>query len=108
MDNGITRSVACLCALGAMSLFWIAGFFSVLPWQENRLLALDLNRYELQIILGSLFLGAAVTWGAVHLLSLADKSEHPKIYAATRFTLIAASLASLMHGVFSATQALLK
>lgn len=97
MENWITRIVAALCATGSSALFWTFGVFVVKPWREERLLTL--HWAELQIIGGSLLLGMAVAWGALHIFALADRQANPRIYATIRAALVIASIAAVIGGI---------
>lgn len=96
MDNWITRIVALLCALGSLGLFWVLGVFFVIPWDAGRMAAL--SRGELQMIIVPLLAGSAGAWGALHLLAIADRADHPKIYATLRALLIAVVIAATISG----------
>jgi hypothetical protein len=97
MENWITRIVAALCAFGSLALFWTFGMFLAVPWKEGRMLAL--NATELQVIGVPLLIGLAVTWGALHILAIADSEANPKIYATVRVLLIVACLAAVSSGM---------
>ena len=97
METWITRIVAAVCAAGSSAMFWFFGVFVVVPWREGRLLSLSMT--ELQVIGVSLVAGTAVTWGAVHLFSLADRSANPKVYAAVRAVVIVLSIAAIISGI---------
>jgi len=98
MENWIIRFVAILCAMGGTALLWILGVFLVVPWRKGRLLALSLT--ELQMIGVPLIIGLAVTWGALHLFALADRTENPRLYVTIRAVLIVASIAAVIGGGF--------
>ena len=97
METWITRIVAVICAAGSSALLWFFGVFVVVPWREGRMLSLSAT--ELQVIGVSLLTGFAVTWGSLHLLGLADRKEHPKVYATTRALLIVISIAAIVSGI---------
>lgn len=96
MENGITRFVALLIAMGSTGLFWTLGVFVTVPWQQGRMLALDRN--ELQVIVVPLLMGIAVGWGALHLFAMADREANPRCYKTIRALLVIASLAAVIGG----------
>jgi len=96
MENWLIRIVAGLCAAGSSALFWTLGVFIALPWREGRLLAL--SAVELQLIVVPLLLGSAVSWGALHIVAIADRQPRPRLYAATCALLLIANLAALFAG----------
>ena len=97
MENWLIRIVALFCAAGAAGLLWTFGVFAVVPWRENRLLAL--NGAELQILGASLVLGFVAAWGALHVFALADRAGRPGLYAAIRVVLIVVWFAAMAGGV---------
>lgn len=97
MENWITRIVAMLCVAGSTALFWTLGVFVAVPWREGRMLAL--NRIELQVIGVPLVVGIAVAWGALHIFSIADRANNPRIYATIRAALLIASIAAVVGGI---------
>lgn len=97
MENWIIRIAAGLCAAGSSALFWTLGAFVAVPWREGRLLAL--NAAELQLIGAPLLIGLAVGWGALHILALANRQLHPRIYAAACALLLVANLAAASAGL---------
>ena len=97
MEKWITRGAAALCAAGGIALFWSFGMFLAVPWREGRMLAL--NTIELQVVAIPLFAGLAVSWGALHILAMADRESHPRTYAASRAALVLAALAALFGGM---------
>ena len=97
MENWIIRIAAALCAAGSSALFWTLGAFVAVPWREGRLLALDAA--ELQAIAAPLLLGLVVAWGALHILAIADRTPHPRFYAAACALLLIASLAAASAGL---------
>jgi hypothetical protein len=73
MEKWITRAVAATRAPAAASrLFWTFGVFLAVPWGESRMLVAEQHR-----VAGSRHsrysLGMAVTWGALHILAIADR-----------------------------------
>ena len=78
MEKWLTRFAAALCAVGSSALFWTFGVFFAVPWREGRLLAL--NASEVQVLLVPLITGAVVTWGALHILAMADRAGRPALY----------------------------
>ena len=96
MENGITRFVALLIAMGSTGLFWTLGVFVTVPWQQGRMLALDRN--EIQVIVVPLLMGIAVGWGALHLFALADQEANPRSYKVIRVLLVIASLSAVIGG----------
>ena len=102
MENWLTRLVATLCAAGSTALFWLFGVFVSGPWRDGRMFAL--NKAEFQLIAVPLIVGSAVAWGALHLFALADREKNPRIHAATRALLLAATLAAAIGGTFWAQQ----
>jgi hypothetical protein len=97
MENWIIRIAAALCAAGSSALFWALGAFIAVPWREGRLLAL--NAVELQLIGAPLLLGLAVAWGALHILAIADRDLHPRLYSAACALLLIASLGAASAGL---------
>jgi hypothetical protein len=97
MENWITRFVAAICAVGSAALFWTFGMFLAVPWQEGRMFSL--NKIEMQVIGIPLVVGALVTWGALHILAIADREANPKVYAMLRLALFAAVLAATIGGM---------
>lgn len=98
MENWITRLVAILFALGSTALFWVFGVFVIVPWRAGRMLSL--STAELQVIGVSLLAGSAVAWAALHLFSLADRAQNPRIYCAIRVLVLGISIAAVVGGVF--------
>jgi hypothetical protein len=97
MENWITRLVAALCAGGSIALFWTFGMFLAVPWKEGRMLSLD--KVELQALGVPLLIGLAVTWGALHILAIADRAANPKTYTAILALLIVASITAIANGM---------
>ncbi|MEI7611738.1 MAG: hypothetical protein WCK63_02450 [Betaproteobacteria bacterium] len=97
MESWITRTVAAICAAGSCGLLWFFGVFVSVPWRDGRLLSLNVT--EMQVIGVSLLAGSAVTWGALHLFSLADRSDNPRVYATVRAGLIVLSIAAIISGI---------
>ena len=97
MENWITRIVASLCAAGAVGLLWMHGVFVAVPWHEGRMLAM--SGAELQIIGVPLAIGIAAAWGALHILSIADRHERPRLYRALRALLVIAAIAAVLGGI---------
>ena len=98
MENWITRIVAALCAAGSAALLWMLGVFVAVPWHEGRMLAL--TRAELQIIGVPLVIGAAATWGALHIYAIADRVAHPQAYATVRAALLSVAIAAVLGGAW--------
>jgi hypothetical protein len=98
VETWITRIVALICAGGSSALLWFFGVFVLVPWREGRMLSLTMA--EFQVIIVSLLTGIAVTWGALHLFGLADRSERPKLYAVIRLLVSVASTAAIISGNF--------
>ena len=82
MEKGIIRSVALLCAFGGLGLAWAVGVFSVIPLRDGRLM--EMSGPEMQVIGISLGACVLVAWGSVHLMSIADKAENPRVYQTMR------------------------
>ena len=97
MENWITRIVASLCAAGAVGLLWMFGVFVAVPWHQGRMLAL--NGAEWQIIGVPLTIGVAAAWGALHIFSIADRHERPRLYRAIRALLVIAAIAAALGGI---------
>lgn len=97
MEKGIIRFVALLCAIGSLGLSWAFGVFITIPAREGRLLAM--TGVELQIIGISLAACLLVAWGSLHLLSLADRVEHPAAFRGVRIGYGVALIAAAMSGV---------
>ncbi len=98
MDKWITRICAALCAGGGLGLFWVAGVILALLQQQHSSPQppVPFSGKEYQILAVALLAGAAVAWGSLHLLALADKQDSPRLYRAVRlcyFILIAAAIA---------------
>jgi hypothetical protein len=79
MEKWITRVVAALVACGSLALFWTFGVFLAVPWRESRMRSL--NSVEWQVLGIPLLVGLAVTWGALHILALADRETRPSCVA---------------------------
>ena len=60
---------------------------------------LALNRVEMQVIGIPLLVGLLVTWGALHILAIADREARPKLYRAICFALFAGSIAAVVSGI---------
>ena len=97
MENWITRSVALLCATGSLALFWTFGMFLAVPWRESRMLSL--NSVEWQVLGIPLLVGLAVTWGALHILAIADRETRPRLYFATCALLVIVSAMAVIGGM---------
>ena len=97
MENWITRFVAAICAAGSTALFWTFGMFLAVPWTEGRMLSL--NMVELQVIGIPLLVGLVVTWGALHIVAIADREANPKVYNTIRLALFAAAILAVAGGV---------
>jgi hypothetical protein len=96
MENWITRLVAAICAAGSTVLFWTFGMFIVVPWQEGRMLSL--NMVEIQVIGIPLVIGLLVTWGALHIFAIADRETNPRIYATICIVIAGAAIAATIGG----------
>lgn len=101
MEKWITRLTAALVAAGGLGLFWTFGVFVAVPWREDRLLAL--SGIEIQVLSVALVGGLAVTWGALHLLSIADREHNPQLYGVLRAALLIASALSVARGALWTT-----
>ncbi|HRE69112.1 MULTISPECIES: hypothetical protein [unclassified Candidatus Accumulibacter] len=97
MEKWITRSVALLCATGSVALFWTFGVFLAVPWGESRMLSL--NSVEWQVLGIPLLIGMAVTWGALHILAIADREAHPRLYFASCVLLVIVSAMAVIGGM---------
>lgn len=97
MENWITRLVAALCAAGGTALFWTFGMFLAVPWREERMLSL--NMVELQVVGIPLLVGLLVTWGALHILAIADREANPKVFATIRLALFGSAIAATIGGI---------
>lgn len=82
MEKGITRFVALLCAIGGLGLAWAFGAFAAIPVRDGRILSM--SGVEMQILAVSFVACALVAWGAVHLLSLADRVDSPGAFRLMR------------------------
>ncbi|MBE2259352.1 MAG: hypothetical protein H6942_12930 [Candidatus Accumulibacter sp.] len=97
MEKWITRGVAAICATGSTALFWTFGVFLAVPWRENRMLSL--NSVEWQVLGIPLVVGLAVTWGALHILAIADRASSPRLYLALGVALAIVSLLAVFGGM---------
>ena len=97
MEPWIIRFAAALCAVGSWALFWVFGAFLAVPWREGRLLALSAS--EAQLLLVPLAIGAAVAWGAIHILAIADRVDRPAAYAAARAALLVMIFLAIAGGL---------
>ena len=97
MEKWITRGVAALVASGSIALFWTFGVFLAVPWRENRMLSL--NSVEWQVLGIPLLVGMAVTWGALHILAIADRETSPRLYFAICVALLIASTMAVLGGM---------
>ena len=96
MEAWLTRSVALLCALGSWGLMWTFGALLTVPWHQGRLL--DLNRAELQAVGIPLLAGLLVLWGTVHLFSLADRKNSPRLFALESTLILLGGLGAAFAG----------
>lgn len=100
MEKGIIRSVAFLCSLGGLGLAWAVGVFAAIPLRDGRLFGM--SGTEMQVI--GIALGACllVAWGAIHLLSIADKLENPRAFQLVRAGYgVALAVASVVGAMWS-------
>ena len=97
MERWITRGAPALCAAGSLALFWTFGMFVAVPWREGRMLAL--NSIELQVLGIPLLGGLAVSWGALHILAIADRARNPRIYFTLALALLVALLLAVSGGI---------
>ena len=97
MEKWITRGVAALCASGSLALFWTFGVFLAVPWRESRMLSL--NSVEWQVLGIPLLVGLAVTWGALHILAIADRETRPRLYLSVCLALLVASAMAVFGGM---------
>ena len=97
MEKWITRSVALLCATGSVALFWTFGVFLAVPWGESRMLSL--NSVEWQVLGIPLLIGMAVTWGALHILAIADRADNPRTYYTFCVALLIAAILAVADGM---------
>jgi hypothetical protein len=101
MERWIIRSVALLCALGGLGLFWAFGAFAAIPLRDGRVFAM--NAAEMQVIGVSLVAGLLVGWGALHLLSLSDKEAAPRAFTVIRLVYGAVIAAATIAGAVWST-----
>ncbi|WP_291994793.1 hypothetical protein [Candidatus Accumulibacter sp. ACC003] len=97
MENWITRGVAAICAVGSTALFWTFGVFLAVPWRESRMLSL--NSIEWQVLGIPLLTGLAVTWGALHILAIADRASSPRLYLTIVVALAIISIMAVLGGM---------
>lgn len=97
MEKWITRAVAALCACGSIALFWTFGVFLAVPWREGRLLSL--NSVEWQLLAIPLLIGSAVSWGALHILAIADRDSRPRLYLLLCVALLIVSGLAVLGGM---------
>ena len=97
MEKWITRGVAALCASGSLALFWTFGVFLAVPWRESRMLSL--NSVEWQVLGIPLLVGLAVTWGALHILAIADRADNPRTYYTFCVALLIAAILAVADGM---------
>mgnify|MGYP000851172594 FL=1 len=97
MENWITRGVAAICACGSIALFWTFGVFLAVPWRENRMGSL--NGVEWQVLGVPLLIGLAVTWGALHILAIADRAGRPRLNRVICVALLIASVLAVLGGM---------
>lgn len=96
MEQGIIRSMAALCAVGALCLAWAFGAFVAVPVRAGRLLAMDAT--EVQLVGIPLATGLLVAWGALHLLAMADHASRPVLYGLLRAAFALALAAAAASG----------
>ncbi len=102
MEKWITRAVAALVACGSLSLFWTFGVFLAVPWHESRMGSL--NSVEWQVLGIPLLVGLAVTWGALHILAIADHDDRPRLYFAICALLMIVSALAVLGGMAWSTE----
>lgn len=96
MERWIIRGVAALCAVGGFGLAWAFGAFAVIPLRDGRVF--QMNGTEIQLVAISFVGTAAVGWGALHLLGLADRETSPRAYRLLRVGYGAALAAAAAAG----------
>lgn len=96
MEKWITRFVATMVAIGGLGLCWTFGMFTAVPLQQGRLL--EISNVELQLMGGSALAALAVTWGAVHIFSLSEKDDNPRLFARLRIVVVLAALIAMYVG----------
>jgi len=102
MEKWITRVVAALVACGSLALFWTFGVFLAVPWHESRMWSL--NSVEWQVLGIPLLVGLAVTWGALHILAIADRETRPRLYFTTCALLMILSALAVLGGMAWSTE----
>ena len=102
MEKWITRAVAALVACGSLALFWTFGVFLAVPWHESRMRSL--NSVEWQVLGIPLLVGLAVTWGALHILAIADHEDRPRLYFAICALLMIVSALAVLGGMAWSTE----
>lgn len=96
MEKWITRFVATMVVIGGLGLCWTFGMFTAVPVQQGRLL--ELSSVELQLMLGSALAALAVTWGGVHIFSLSEREDNPRLFGQLRISVVLLALVAMFVG----------
>ena len=96
MEKWITRFVATVVAIGGMGLCWTFSMFSSVPIRQGRLL--ELSNLEMQLMGGSALAALAVNWCAIHLFSLSEKEDNPRLYSGLRIAMVLAAVVAMYSG----------